>query len=209
MTSNVLVTALRRTVTSMVICVISVSGAFADISTGVPSVRFSFGSQTFVVTRDTISGLPDPYARPPATCPDHCIEPTLAAPGVATLTELDVLSYMQGPVSQGSGLLVDARLPESFADGTLPGAISVPAPTLVRDNPYREDLLLALGARRQIGQMDFSAAFDLLIFDDGPWSPTARLAIERLLDAGYPAEKISYYRGGLQMWHVLGLSVMR
>ncbi len=144
---------------------------------------------------------------PPTTCPEHCIEPTIAAPGVVTLTELDVLSYMQGAVSQGTGILVDTRLPDDFASGSLPGTISVPALTLISNNPYLEDLLLALGARGEMGAMDFSGAFDLLVFDEGPWSPTARLAIERLLAAGYPTEKISYYRGGLQMWRVLGLSV--
>jgi len=112
---------------------------------------------------------------------------------------------MQQNVSLGTGLLIDARLPTEYAAGTIPGAISVPGPTLVGNNPYREDLLLALGAKGAIGQMDFSGAFDLLIFDDGPWSPTARQAVQLLLDAGYPAQKILYYRGGLQMWHVLGL----
>lgn len=128
---------------------------------------------------------------------------------MTTLTELEVFAFMQQAVSSGSGLLVDARLPEEYAAGTIPGAISVPAATLVGNNPYREDLLLALGAKGAIGQMDFSGAFDLMIFDDGPWSPTARQAVQLLLDAGYPAQKILYYRGGLQMWHVLGLTVSK
>jgi hypothetical protein len=77
----------------------------------------------------------------------------------------------------------------------------------VSDNPYREDLLLALGATGSMGALDFSKAFDLLIFDAGPWSPVAREAIVRLLAAGYPAQKLTYYRGGLQMWHLFGLTV--
>jgi hypothetical protein len=28
-----------------------------------------------------------------------------------------------------------------------------------------------------------------------------------MIDAGYPAERISYYRGGMQSWRVLGLTV--
>ena len=116
---------------------------------------------------------------------------------------------MQQNVSTGSGLLVDARLPAELSGGSIPGAFSVPAATLVTNNPYREDLLLALGAKGALGQMDFSGAFDLLVFDDGPWSPTARQAVQLLLDAGYPAQKILYYRGGLQMWHIFGLTVSK
>lgn len=179
----------------------------ADIAAGRSSVSFSFGDQTYIVGRGSGTDLPEAFRRTDRTCPEHCIEPSTAAPGIATLTELDVLDFMERNVGGGTGLMIDARLPEGYAAGSLPGAISVPAATLIQSNPYREDLLLALGARGQIGSMDFSGAFDLLIFDDGPWSPVAREAVERLLDAGYPAEKISYYRGGLQMWRVLGLTV--
>ncbi len=186
-------------------------GARADIALGLSSVDFEFGGQVLSVRRGA-SGettLPSTYAQTTRKCPEHCIEPSSAATGVATLTELDVFAFMQQNVSLGNGLLIDARLPNEYAAGTIPGAISVPAATLVGNNPYREDLLLALGAKGAIGQMDFSGAFDLLIFDDGAWSPTARQAVQLLLDAGYPAQKIFYYRGGLQMWHVLGLTVSK
>jgi hypothetical protein len=29
-----------------------------------------------------------------------------------------------------------------------------------------------------------------------------------MIEAGYPAEKIFYYRGGMQMWRMLGLTVV-
>jgi rhodanese-related sulfurtransferase len=32
--------------------------------------------------------------------------------------------------------------------------------------------------------------------------------IKALLEVGYPAEKIKYYRGGMQAWTSLGLSVV-
>ena len=155
------------------------------------------------------NNLPSTYAQTSRTCPVHCIEPGSAATGVKTLTELDVFKFMQQRVSLGIGLMVDARLPEEFSAGPISGAISVPATTLVANNPYREDLMLALGATRSIGQMDFSNAFDLLVFDDGAWSPMAHEAVQLLLEAGYPAQKILYYRGGLQMWHVLGLTISK
>jgi len=181
----------------------------ADIANGLSSVEFDFGGQAFRIQRGAggSGSLPEKYARTTRTCPEYCIEPATAADGVATLTELEVFGFMQQNVTMGSGLLVDARLPADYASGSIPGAISVPAATLVANNPYREDLLLALGAKGTLGQMDFSGAFDLLVFDDGPWSPTARQAVQLLLEAGYPAQKIFYYRGGLQMWHIFGLTV--
>ncbi|MGB7318518.1 MAG: rhodanese-like domain-containing protein [Planktotalea sp.] len=178
---------------------------------GQPSVEFEFGGQGFSIQRgqNGDNALPRAYSNTARKCPDYCIEPSDAAPGVATLTELEVFSFMQNSVSTGTGLLIDTRLPSEFEKGTIPGAISVPAATLVANNPYREDLLLALGASGSLGQMDFSGAFDLMVFDDGPWSPTARQAVHLLLDAGYPTEKISYYRGGLQLWHIFGLTVSK
>ena len=53
---------------------------------------------------------------------------------------------------------------------------------------------------------DFSGAYDLVIFAGGPDSPGAATAVRDLLDAGYPASKLKYYRGGLQAWTTAGLS---
>ena len=108
----------------------------ADIALGLSSVEFEFGGQALSIRR-AINGettLPSQYAQTDRTCPEHCIEPATAAAGVTALTELEVFAFMQQAVSSGSGLLVDARLPEEYAAGTIPGAISVPAATLVGNN---------------------------------------------------------------------------
>ncbi len=197
--------------TAIVAFAFQMQAASADIVPGQASVEFEFGGQAYSIRRAQggASNLPNTYSKTNRKCPAHCIEPSNAAPGVATLSELDVFSFMQSSVSAGTGLLIDARLPDEFAQGSIPGAISVPAATLVANNPYREDLLLALGATGTLGAMDFSRAFDLLVFDDGPWSPTAREAVQLFIEAGYPAQKISYYRGGLQLWHIFGLTVSK
>jgi rhodanese-related sulfurtransferase len=197
--------------TALLSLAFNVQAVKADIVPGQSSIEFEFGGQAFSIQQgqNGNASLPSTYSKTGRACPSQCIEPGNAAAGVATLTELDVFGFMQRSVSAGTGLLVDVRLPAEFSQGSIPGAISVPAPTLVANNPYLEDLLLALGAKGAMGQMDFSGAFDLLIFDDGPWSPTAREAVQLLLDAGYPAQKILYYRGGLQLWHVFGLTVSK
>ena len=57
------------------------------------------------------------------------------------------------------------------------------------------------------GDLDFSNALDLILFSNGPWDDQASRAILNLLDAGYPPEKLRFYRGGMQDWLVLGLTV--
>lgn len=181
--------------------------SFTDIRPGQAVVDFVFGG-----TQITIQRSKAPTGQellPQEGCPGYCIEPGIAAPGVVTLTELDILDFLQSRVAEGDGLLVDARLPDAYRAASIPGAISVPSATLVAGNPYREDLLLALGATGALGNMNFSNAFDLVVFDEGPWSPTARSAVARLLEVGYPAQKLFYYRGGLQAWQALGLSVSK
>jgi rhodanese-related sulfurtransferase len=39
------------------------------------------------------------------------------------------------------------------------------------------------------------------------WCGQSPTAIRAMIAAGYPAEKIQYYRGGMQDWRILGLSV--
>ena len=54
--------------------------------------------------------------------------------------------------------------------------------------------------------MNFSDAMPLMIFDDGPTTSDATALITQLIAAGYPADKMSYYRGGMLVWTALGLN---
>ncbi|CUH79037.1 rhodanese-like domain-containing protein [Tropicibacter naphthalenivorans] len=150
----------------------------------------------------TLNGRMVTIDRNGAACPPACVQPMQAAPGVATIGELEVMDFLDIFVSGGRGLLIDARLPTGFSAGTVPGAVNVPAATLGPDNPYRDDLLNALGVRSG----DFSGAFDLVLFGAGPDDEGAQIALRSLLDSGYPAEKLKYYRGGVQAWMGLGLT---
>ena len=55
---------------------------------------------------------------------------------------------------------------------------------------------------------DFSAAKDLVIWCNGPACGQSPRAIRGLLELGYPGDKISYYRGGMQMWQLWGLTTV-
>lgn len=82
----------------------------------------------------------------------------------------------------------------------------MPTSLVQPENPYLSDIMLALGARSFEGTLNFSDAMPLIIFDDGPTTLDAPALITQLLGQGYPADKISYYRGGMLVWTALGLN---
>jgi rhodanese-related sulfurtransferase len=128
--------------------------------------------------------------------------------GVETIGELELISFLEKEVATGAGVLIDARLPEWFAKGSIPGAVNLPFATLDATNPFRNDILMALGAVPTGGNdFDFTNAVHLTLFCNGVWSDQALRGLQALRAAGYPAEKLSYYRGGMQDWQILGLTV--
>ncbi|HIL42989.1 MAG TPA: sulfurtransferase, partial [Gammaproteobacteria bacterium] len=53
-----------------------------------------------------------------------------------------------------------------------------------------------------------SGAKTLYLFCNGLWCGQSPQAIKALLTIGYPASKLKYYRGGMNVWHSLGLSTV-
>lgn len=168
-------------------------------------------------------------------CPPFCIQPIEAAPGVTTVGELEVLQFLDNQVKNGSGVLIDARVPSWHAKGTIPGSVNIPF-TLFEKDVNNTDLMNAmakLGVTRKgaddAGMMeglvnslkemlgmdvappsawDFSNAKEVALWCNGMWCGQSPRAIKALLAHQYPAEKIHYYRGGMQSWTILGLSVV-
>ncbi|MAM63755.1 rhodanese-like domain-containing protein [Maritimibacter sp. UBA3975] len=157
--------------------------------------------------QDTNHKITNEFTKTSRPCPPFCIHPISAAPGVTTVGELEVIDFIETSVAKGNGLLIDSRLPEWFAKGTIPGAVNVPFATLEPSNPYRDQILQALGGVQSGAGWSFAAARDLTLFCNGPWCDQSPRAIRNLVDAGYPADKIRYYRGGMQLWLLLGLTV--
>jgi hypothetical protein len=56
---------------------------------------------------------------------------------------------------------------------------------------------------------DYSGAKTLVLFCNGMWCGQSPASIKTLLKYGYPAEKIKYFRGGMQTWEILGLSTAK
>ncbi len=180
----------------------------AGLAAGSPLVAQSSaiteGATTFAFS---LNGVEMTVTRSGPSCPSSCIQPISIAPGVETLGELEVIAFLQNAVSTGTGLLVDVRMPGTFSSGSVPGSVNVPLATFQPDNPYRTDLLSALGVSNPETAPSFAGAFSLVIFGNGPDDSTARDAIRHLLGAGYPPAKIKYYRGGASTWSALGLNI--
>ena len=170
---------------------------------------FIFNGERIKISRDVTNParFVDAFASGQAACGAPCIAPMQVAPGVETLGETEVLDFLVTQVANNVALMVDARAPHHRAKGFSPGTVSLPHSTLEASNSFRDDILRALGAREFEGVYNFADARKLLVYDNGPSSNDAGLLVGHLLDAGYPPEMISYYRGGMQVWAVLGFSI--
>ena len=197
---------------AMLALVITNSQALAQevrITPDTSSYSIEINGQSITIGRiqDTSNVLAPEFAKTSRPCPPFCIHPISAAPGVQTVGEIEVIDFLEKAVAAGTGLLIDSRVPEWFAKGTIPGAVNVPFSTLEATNPYRDQILQALGAVKSGSGWDYSNALSLTLFCNGPWCDQSPRAIRNLISAGYPAEKIAYYRGGMQLWLLLGLTV--
>lgn len=180
------------------------------ITPDIQSVEFSIGDQDFVIERiqDTENRLNDEYTKTSRACPPFCIQPIEVAPSVTTVGELELIQFLESQVQNGTGLLIDARLPDFFNKGTIPGSINIPFTVLdYEGNEYLETILMALGAEKTSdGNLDFTNAKELALFCNGHWCGQSPRAIHNLIAAGYPPEKLYYYRGGMQAWLSVGLT---
>ena len=179
---------------------------------GTFSVRHGEREVTIVRNQDTSATLEGDFALTSRPCPPFCAQPMQAAEGVATIGEVELVQFMRGPLADGSGLLIDARTPDWHRRGTIPGSINIPFTQLNRalgaDEFALEDTLVRLGAKETAAGWDFSGAKQLVLWCNGPWCGQSPAAIRGLIEVGYPAEKLSYYRGGMQLWKVFGLPVV-
>ncbi len=71
-----------------------------------------------------------------------------------------------------------------------------------------EAALKLLGAKEENSILDFSEAKIMCFFCDDSLCDESNRAISALLDLGYPANKLKYYRGGIQAWKALNLTTI-
>ncbi|MBE9564790.1 MAG: rhodanese-like domain-containing protein [Proteobacteria bacterium] len=181
--------------------------------------------------QDTSHVIDGSFAKTSRPCPPFCINPLSIDDRVKTVAELEVIKFMETVMYREDGVLIDARTPSWYKKGTIPGSINIPFTVFEKDTGdvelaevferlgaiERDDVNPVIRMVEKIGlfgggqktdQWDFSNAKELLLWCNGPWCGQSPRAIRALISAGYPTEKLYYYRGGMQMWQSLGLTTV-
>ncbi|MFX0541901.1 rhodanese-like domain-containing protein [Roseovarius sp. S4756] len=168
------------------------------ITKTVPSVTVQTNSGPITIERiqDPSNEISGEWALTSRPCPEFCIQPQSAADGVVTIGELELLDMLQDP----EAVVVDSRTRDWFDGGTIPGAINIPY-------TYVVDELARLGCEPDFDGWECQDAKPVALFCNGLWCGQSPTAIRHMIEEGYPADRIFYYRGGMQTWRLLGLTV--
>jgi rhodanese-related sulfurtransferase len=188
-------------------------GITAEIS----SITVQHQGKSVVIQRnqDNKNKIASDYAITSRDCPPFCIRPIKLAPGVETIAELEILEYLQrASGGDKSVLVIDSRTPGWVKKGTIPGSINIPwtqlSLTAGGNSLSIADILTEqIGVSQEDDLFDFSNAKTLVMFCNGMWCGQSPKNIKTLINLGYPADKIKWYRGGMQDWHILGLTTVK
>lgn len=164
----------------------------------VPSVivQTADGPATIMREQDNSNELWGNWSMTSRPCPPFCIQPMIAAPGVTTIGELELIDMLQDPEI----IVIDSRSNDWFLGGSIPGAINIPYDQII-------DQMDLLGCEGGFDGWICEDPKTIAMFCNGNWCGQSPTAIRNLLEEGYPAEKIFYYRGGMHAWRMLGLTV--
>ena len=132
---------------------------------------------------------------------------------IMTYGELEVLAFMKQMQTDDSMMLIDGRKQDWYDYRTIPGAINMPFHHFKERESFEfefEHALRMLGVKMQMDEtLDFTHVKTIVVFCNGPWCNQSVAMIEALVEIGYPAEKISWYRGGMQTWLAAGMTSTR
>ena len=172
------------------------------------------------------------FAKTSRPCPPFCIQPMVLAPGIETIAEVEMIDYLKKMDGGDSSILViDSRTPDWVAKGTIPGAKNISWTALTpKKGATTEGIMKVMADEFNVGlakgadsfsvdeaiaagntskQFNFSKAKTLVLFCNGMWCGQSPASIKTLLKFGYPADKMKWYRGGMQDWEILGLSTTK
>ena len=204
-----------------------------NISKNLPFIDIEYKNKMVRIERNQNSqnALKGIFTKTSRNCPPFCIQPMEVAPGIKTIGELEVVDFLANEVKQESGVLIDARTPEWHIKGTIPGSVNIPFTVFGLEHTDAKLItaMQELGVKHKSSSSmadsfwswtsgddneksknwDFSGAKNLILWCNGMWCGQSPRAIKNLLKHGYPADKIKYFRGGMQTWLILGLTVVK
>lgn len=207
------------------------------ITKNMPYAEYSLNGKTIRIERNQNQDnqLTGPFTKTSRKCPPFCINPVDMGNDIQTVGELEIIQFMKTHVQKGTGMLIDARTPEWHNKGTIPGSVNIPFTTFSKtdDDPALLSVLDQLGVVKYVAppptepglmekimsyfedkkepevppKWDFSNARELVLWCNGIWCGQSPRAIRGLLKLGYPPEKMRWYRGGMQVWQILGFNI--
>ena len=212
----------------------SVSAKPVGITPTLSSITVMHNGKPTEITRnqDNKNTVNPAFAKTSRACPPFCIQPMSLGKGIQTIGEVEVINYAD-KMSKGDSsiILVDSRTPDWVAKGTIPGAVNVSWVELTPKKGATTEGIMnvmtkqfgvklaadkdALDVDEAIADGDTSKVFDysdaktLVMFCNGMWCGQSPASISALRKFGYPADKIKYFRGGMQTWEILGLSTAK
>lgn len=183
---------------------------FVPISKGVKSIEMNLNGEKFTLMRNQsktnkISSLYETTFR-------GAPQPMSLGEGVDTLGELEFIEFMKKAQKDETIAIVDSRKPGWYAKLRIPGAINVPFTSFNDKAEAVEAMEDDLGVvEKEDGTLDFTKAKTVVAYCNGYWCGQTPGMVKNakysLLNMGYPASKIKYYRGGMQAWTSLGFTV--
>ena len=153
------------------------------------------------------------------------LQPISLAKELATVGELEVLSHIkQAQDKPEKYVLIDARTVQWYEQMTIPTSVNLPFNEIAYDEDKDEDdfetedayddyveqyeqLFKVLNIKKGKKGLNFSEAKSALLFCNGSWCSQSPNAIFKLVNLGYPKEKLLWYRGGLQDWLIYDFTV--
>ena len=153
------------------------------------------------------------------------LQPMNLGKDIKTVGELEVLVHIKNAQKSPSDyVLIDARTKEWFEQMTIPTSINLPFNQIDYDDSKDEDdfenedayeeyveayksVFELLNIKETKKGLDFSKAKSLVLFCNGSWCSQSPNAIFKLINMGYPKEKLLWYRGGLQDWLIYDFTV--
>jgi len=168
------------------------------IKDGVVSLSVDTPDGAIEISRvpDADHRLPDEWAHTSRPAPPALLQPLVPVAGVVPLGELELIEALSAP----DIVVADGRKREQYAKYTIPGAVNLPFTDT-------DQALEHLGCRLGAEGWDCRDAARVALFCNGVWCGQSPTAIRMMVEAGFPSERILYYRNGLQGWLLQGLSV--